>query len=286
MIFLIKSSEFPFKDQDRNFLEDFRGIPRNFLLILFALGEKSTYRYSTSSMEYDLTWNKENVISTIIDSTTWGIEKKYIRFIENILTPNECQQLINLSENKGFDPALINVGGGRQKLMTDIRNNDRCIIDSPEIMEFFWQRILSVCQDQELLYGPYDQNRHAVGLNERMRILRYDPGTYFAPHYDGSYHRGNEVGVDRKDEISCITAQFYLNQDFVGGTTRFFDDCNDVDYYDVVPKTGSVILFQHDINHEGSLLIEGRKYALRTDVMYTTRGPGHEYSVEPLQFQK
>ena len=34
------------------------------------------------------------------------------------------------------------------------------------------------------------------------------------------------------------------------------------------PKVGLALLFVHNIEHEGSLLEEGRKYAVRTDVMY------------------
>ena len=33
-------------------------------------------------------------------------------------------------------------------------------------------------------------------------------------------------------------------------------------------KTGSVLIFQHDILHEGSLLHEGTKYVVRSDIMY------------------
>ena len=48
----------------------------------------------------------------------------------------------------------------------------------------------------------------------------------------------------------------------------------------VVPRAGRVLVFQHDILHEGSLLRclsptldpcrSGTKYAMRTDVMYST----------------
>lgn len=257
-------------------------------------------------MEFDGSWSREDVVTTEVDPRTWGVEtKKYIRVLENILTKRECDQLIDISERKGYETALVNIGGGRQRLMADVRNNDRCIIDDWQIMETCWQRVLSVCQDEELIHGPYrqgqseeivglngrmrsvkynNQSLHAVGLNERMRILRYDPGTYFSPHHDGSYRRSREAGPDRVGEVSCITAQFYLNEGFQGGTTRFLNDWNESEFYDVVPKIGSLLLFQHDLYHEGALLIEGRKYALRTDVMYTTKGPGHEYAVEPLHF--
>ena len=33
-------------------------------------------------------------------------------------------------------------------------------------------------------------------------------------------------------------------------------------------RTGSILIFQHDIMHEGSLLEDGIKYTIRTDVMY------------------
>ena len=33
--------------------------------------------------------------------------------------------------------------------------------------------------------------------------------------------------------------------------------------------SGSVLVFQHNIMHEGSELIKGQKYTMRTDVMYT-----------------
>jgi hypothetical protein len=40
-----------------------------------------------------------------------------------------------------------------------------------------------------------------------------------------------------------------------------------------------VLVFQHNIQHEGEALIEGRKYTIRTDVMYisTNFGCGAKY---------
>jgi hypothetical protein len=44
------------------------------------------------------------------------------------------------------------------------------------------------------------------------------------------------------------------------------------------PRTGDVQLFEHECLHEGTMLEEGRKYVVRTDLMYTNKGRGHEYS--------
>jgi prolyl 4-hydroxylase len=38
---------------------------------------------------------------------------------------------------------------------------------------------------------------------------------------------------------------------------------------DCVPEAGMVLLFEHRLMHEGSLLEAGVKYAIRTDVMAT-----------------
>ena len=102
-----------------------------------------------------------------------------------------------------------------------------------------------------------------VGLNERLRFLRYEEGDYFKPHLDGAYTRPDQT------EQSQITVQLYLNDGFEGGETTFFSPCmkNKVA---VVPKPGKVLIFQHQLLHEGSVLKSGQKYSMRTDVMYKT----------------
>lgn len=104
----------------------------------------------------------------------------------------------------------------------------------------------------------------AVGLNERMRFLKYEPGHFFGPHQDIRYVRGPDAG-DRAGETSHITVQLYLNDKFKGGTTRFL--CGKR-YYDVKPKVGSALIFDHDLLHEGSKVQGGVKYSVRTDIMF------------------
>ena len=81
-------------------------------------------------------------------------------------------------------------------------------------------------------------------------------------------------------ERSYITFQAYLNDGFEGGCTTFLNNSvwekdkttvEDVKY-EVVPRKGSVLIFQHDMLHEGSELLSGRKYSVRTDVMYAATG--------------
>jgi predicted 2-oxoglutarate/Fe(II)-dependent dioxygenase YbiX len=93
-----------------------------------------------------------------------------------------------------------------------------------------------------------------VGLNERFRFYRYDPGERFAPHRDGAYHRDN-------GEDSLLTFMVYLSEGFTGGDTVFPNLA-------VTPRLGMALIFEHQILHEGAAVISGRKYVLRSDVMY------------------
>lgn len=173
--------------------------------------------------------------------------------LHNVLSPQECEEYIKSTEEKGYETALVNIGGGRQQMMTDVRNSDRCIIDSVDDANKIWQRINP--------FVPAQWKKHAViGLNERLRFLRYDPGQFFKPHFDGMYLREN-------GDRSYITLQVYLNEGFQGGSTTFLSSDNR-ERIEVVPKTGSALIFEHHILHEGSLLTAGRKYAVRTDIMY------------------
>jgi hypothetical protein len=40
----------------------------------------------------------------------------------------------------------------------------------------------------------------------------------------------------------------------------------------VTPAKGMALLFRHELFHEGSALAKGRKYVLRSDVMYNPPG--------------
>lgn len=71
----------------------------------------------------------------------------------------------------------------------------------------------------------------------------------------------------------CLRAmQVYLNGgDFEGGETTFYDDEGN-EQCRIRPYAGLVVLFDHDILHEGSPVRQGRKYVLRSDIMYSRCG--------------
>jgi hypothetical protein len=190
--------------------------------------------------------------------------------IDNVLSELECKEWIEKSELIGYEEALVNVGGGDQLKMTDIRNSSRCIIDDIERASEIWNRIKHFIPTD---YIPPIENCIPTEVNERLRFLRYDIGEYFKPHFDGCYQRDTIENDPKYGDVSFLTIQIYLNDGFEGGSTRFFSNTldSDTDYYDVVPKTGSVLIFDHRMLHSGEVLIKGRKYALRSDIMFTPK---------------
>ena len=135
--------------------------------------------------------------------------------IENVLSDDECEQLIALSERRGYEQALVNVGNGRQA-MSDVRRSSRWMVDSESAADELWRRIERHVPDvvaksrsgKGTTVGWY-----ASGLNERLRFLKYNPGDYFAPHQDGSFraepcevsHDGDalpeQCGQGRRDQV-------------------------------------------------------------------------------------
>ena len=170
--------------------------------------------------------------------------------IKGLFTPAECAELVGLAEGIGFDAAPITTGGGFV-MAPEVRNNTRVMLDDVPRAEALWRRL-----------APWTPARRdgfeAVGLNERLRFYRYAPGQFFRWHRDGSFHRDAR-------ERSLFTAMVYLNDDFEGGSTDF--DVAD-EAFGIVPERGMVLLFEHRLRHQGASVLRGRKYVLRSDVMY------------------
>lgn len=177
--------------------------------------------------------------------------------ISDVLTADECRQMIAFAEERGFDPATINAFGV-QRLDQKTRNNDRVIDDDFDLARRLWTRVEDVMP--RMLTG-----RPVRGLNERFRYYRYTPGQRFDWHFDGSFARPN-------GEVSLLTFMIYLNEGYEGGETQF-------ESLSVSGKLGMALVFEHELLHEGAEVTGGIKYVLRSDVMYgpwvkETHGPG------------
>jgi hypothetical protein len=165
--------------------------------------------------------------------------------IASVLTADECKAQIERAESVGFDDAPITTSRGFVR-MTEVRNNTRVMWDDVELAQSLFKRV----KDRM----PSVAGRTLVGLNERFRLYRYEVGQYFKIHADGCFRRNDQ-------EESFYTFMVYLNDGFNGGETKFMHET-------VHPQRGMGLVFAHPLLHEGASLTRGRKYVLRSDVMY------------------
>jgi hypothetical protein len=177
--------------------------------------------------------------------------------VHDFLSQDECDYYTTLSESVGFGGAPITTSAG-PVMRKDIRNNDRVMIDDPRLAETMWERVKPFFPERVSFWAP-------VGLNERWRFYRYDPGQQFDWHFDGAYERSPL-------ERSAFTLMIYLNGGVAGGATEFNLRArggvrSDDPIVRVQPEPGKALIFTHRVLHRGAPVAAGRKYVMRTDVM-------------------
>lgn len=163
--------------------------------------------------------------------------------IDNFFTSQECKNYIQLSEKLGYEAAKLDTG----KVVSEVRNNERTFYESPELAKIIFER-------GKDFFVPKIGNSNIVGINELFRFYRYEKGHQFKGHQDGNFIRN-------ESEASYFTFMIYLNEDYEGGETTFLK-------HQIKPQTGMALIFLHKLYHAGSEVLEGRKYVLRSDIMY------------------
>lgn len=202
----------------------------------------------------------------------------------NILSSRECRRIIDVAETIGFKPDAID-------------NIDNIVwLADESLLQPMFERCRPLLPQT---MGP-DRSR-LMGLNARLRLFRYFPGAVYRPHIDGAWPGSgihpktgaytDDVFTDQADKrYSKLTFLVYLNDIIcdspdgdVGGSTTFFLPDADLGFghiqaRGVVPRCGNVLAFPHgdvlgSLVHEGSeVAAGGKKYIIRTDVLYTVPG--------------
>src|SRR5574343_1080420 len=198
-------------------------------------------------------------------STSKSLLKEYFGFpvichtFENFLSPSECLEWIKESETMKYEDACITSYTGEQILDKSVINCLRLYVDNETAkLNLLWSRILE--KTNNFVFDGFDCKSETdycsnlsnpVGLNPKLRFLKYLEGHYFKRHYDANYEHTMEDGTRA---CSYLTAQLYLNDDYEGGSIKFVDDSNSPPIWscDYKPKQGSLIIFDQELLHEGT----------------------------------
>jgi hypothetical protein len=175
-----------------------------------------------------------------------------IFLVDALLTPLECQRLIDMTEMIGYRPI---------DYVLRYRSNSRVQIENRVFARVLFDRVKRFMPDR----GDWE----VCGLNPQFRFCKYDPGQDFKQHVDGVF---DESATCK----SFFTLNVYLNQEFEGGATRFYLDESDSTRVSrsIKPQTGLALFFDHrkrSFLHDGEEVQNGQKYIMRTDVMYRKR---------------
>ncbi|KAF2008690.1 prolyl 4-hydroxylase [Aaosphaeria arxii CBS 175.79] len=199
-----------------------------------------------------------------------------LRLIRDVLSPDECSSIIGAAEKMEFIPDAPMRPQGEDTSV--LAHNFYWIVDE-SFHNRLWNRVKEFVP--EAVAG-----RQARGINRRFRVYRYVPGAEYRCHIDGAWPpSGINASTDEYQydssppeakQSSLFTFLIYLNDDFRGGETTFFIPSvkeGVINAYPVKPIMGSVAVFPHGeaqgaLLHEGTGVVEGAKYVIRTDVEY------------------
>lgn len=215
--------------------------------------------------------------------------------LDNVLSKDTCEHLIDTCEEIGF--GSYNAGKNHHGALQ--------IVVSKETADSVASSLSRHIDVSQVESG--DKNLVYAGLNRRWRIYRYAPSgdETFAPHIDAGFPPS---GLDKSDMsllwddcppdqevVSRLTVLMYLNDDFVGGETKFYQPACEVastrgDTAEVIasvrPTAGSLLVFpqavgeeaveyarQHWPLHEGAPVVSGNrpKYVIRSDILFATQ---------------
>lgn len=199
-----------------------------------------------------------------------------LRLIRNVLSPEECSSIIAAGETIGFTPDAPLHPQGED--ISVLAHNFYWVVDQA-FHDKLWNRVKAFVPESVA-------GKKVRGINRRFRVYRYVPGAEYRCHIDGAWPPS---GIDAISDTyqydssprdapqsSLFTFLIYLNDDFCGGETTFFIPSMKegvINAYPVKPIMGSVAVFPHGeaqgaLLHEGTGVIEGAKYVIRTDVEY------------------
>lgn len=149
------------------------------------------------------------------------------------------------------------------KQYVDFINNNTNIIPFTNTGNFNNNKWIDMCQ-AELFYKrlqTYNINDNILRPNNIIMSGKYKEGDSFSLHTDTGLYYNND-----KKEKTQWTLLIYLNDNFKGGETLFYDDYWNINKV-IQPKEGLAILFDIKLWHKANEIFEGEKYWIGCEII-------------------
>lgn len=203
----------------------------------------------------------EDGFENVMNETDFNI-KKYtfgdyeIIEIFNLLTPEECKRLIDITKNQGLEESEI---------LSYEKTKDTKLDVSYRKSKQAWLK-----DDYDPILTKFANfSQKITGLpiknQEETQVVVYQPGGEFKEHYDSCIHDKDYCDkINRHAGQRRSTILVYLNDDYIGGETEFIELG-----LKIKPETGKGILFwSTDENeqllpkskHKANVLQSGEKW--------------------------
>ena len=209
---------------------------------------------------YDLTVHSRPTFSPGDDEEKANyITGPWVITLDNFLSEEECEHLIELGHDAGFERSTgfvkMDESGNADDMVTDQRTSSNAWCDTER------------CNNDKIVNDIRDRMHNMVDIprvnSEILQLLKYEPGQYYKMHHDYSPFERDQFQGPR-----ILTIFMYLSNVEEGGGTNFpaLDDLT------VHPRAGRVLLWPsvrndkpHDLDlrvlHEALPVVAGTKYA-------------------------
>jgi len=176
--------------------------------------------------------------------------------LRGVLDEGECKALIEAAENAGME---LQTSRG-PAFGEAVRHHSRVSFDDLPFAEALWAGGLD-----EALGGLCIGRRRPIGLNENIRIYKYEPGDVFGQHIDGM-----NVTPRGRTEFTLLLYLSGEAEGLLGGETAFYDGGQEL--VRITPVAGSALVHRHGsqcLLHEALEVTKGVKYVLRSDIVFS-----------------
>ena len=192
-----------------------------------------------------------------------------IWIIDNFISENQCNNIINACCNKGFEHL-------------EYRNSERLIFENKELTQLIEERLANDMFIERLNLNkvkPYGfdngvtWSKNTSDINPCLRVNKYNVGQGFDVHRDAQYTES----IIKKSNYTLL---IYLNDN--NGNTEFFIPINEYKNngytveeelekfkfatFPVIPVTGRAVIFDQRLLHKGNIT-DKTKYVMRTDLL-------------------